>query len=75
MQSVQELKRRAEEGDLWSFSTTDDQCDNCRFYKALKEGIGYCAHKDLDMVVGATWWCKLWAPLVATGRPGQQQGS
>ena len=65
MQSVEELKQRIEKVDLWSESTNDDRCDNCRFYKELREGIGYCIHKDVDMVVGGPWWCSLWAPSVA----------
>jgi hypothetical protein len=32
-QSVQELKARIETADLWSYSTNDDHCDNCRFHK------------------------------------------
>jgi len=28
--------------------------------------VGYRAHRQLDMVVGAAWWCKLWAPNRAT---------
>ena len=66
MQSVAELAARAEKADLWPESTNDDRCDNCRFYKVIKEGIGYCAHRDLDMVVGGPWWCKLWQPDQAT---------
>jgi len=66
VQSVQELTVRAEKADLWSYTTDEDRCDNCRFYKLMKEGIGYCAHKELDMVVGGAWWCKLWEPDQAT---------
>jgi hypothetical protein len=65
-QSVQELKKRVEDTDLWPESTNEDQCDNCRFYRELREGIGYCAHRQVDMVVGAPWWCKLWEPVAAT---------
>jgi hypothetical protein len=61
-QSMEDLKKRVEEADLWSESTNDDRCDNCRYYRELREGIGYCAHRELDMVVGGLWWCKLWAP-------------
>ncbi len=32
----------------------------------MKEGIGFCAHREVDMVVGAPWWCKLWQPDAAT---------
>jgi hypothetical protein len=32
----------------------------------LREGIGYCIHREVDMVVGGPWWCKLWAPDKAT---------
>ena len=66
MQSVEELKARVEKADLWSASTNDDRCDNCRFYKVLREDIGYCIHKEVDMVVGGVWWCKLWAADRAT---------
>jgi hypothetical protein len=60
MQVLAELKARVEQADLWPESTNDDRCDNCAFYKAIKDGIGYCAHRDVDMVVGGPWWCKLW---------------
>lgn len=66
MQSVPELKKRVEDIDLWSYSTNEDRCDNCKFYKIIKEGIGYCAHREVDMVVGAPWWCKLWQADAAT---------
>ncbi len=68
MQSLSELKARVETVDLWPSSTNDDRCDNCRFYKAIKDGIGYCAHRDVDMVVGGPWWCKLWEPDRATAQ-------
>ncbi len=71
MQSLEQLKARAENVDLWSVSTNDDRCDNCRFYKLMKEGIGYCAHREVDMVVGAAWWCKLWEADAATARARQ----
>jgi hypothetical protein len=64
--SVQELKARAEQVDRWSYRTNDDRCDICRFDKAVKEGIGYGAHREVAMVVGAGWRCKLWAPDRAT---------
>jgi hypothetical protein len=65
-QSIPELKKRVEEVDLWPESTNDDRCDNCKFYKELREGIGYCALNAVDMVVGGPWWCKLWEPDAAT---------
>ena len=75
MQSIPELKARAEKVDLWSYSTNEDRCDNCKFYKLIKEGIGYCAHREVDMVVGAPWWCKLWEPDAATAAARQQQSA
>ena len=66
MQSVTELAARVEKADLWPESTNDDRCDNCLFYKVIKDGIGYCAHRELDMIVGGPWWCKLWQPNKAT---------
>jgi hypothetical protein len=69
MQSLSELKTRVETVDLWPASTNDDRCDNCRYYRLIKEGIGYCAHREVDMVVGGPWWCKLWAPDANTSRP------
>lgn len=74
MQSLPELKARVENVDLWPESTNEDQCDNCKFYKVIKEGIGYCAHRDVDMVVGAPWWCKLWAPDAATAAARTEKG-
>jgi hypothetical protein len=74
-QSVQDLKTRAEQAELWSYSTNDDRCDNCRFYSPMKEGIGYCAHREVDMVVGATWWCKYWAPDRATAAVRRDAGA
>jgi len=65
-QSVEELKKRVEEADLWPESTNEDRCDNCRYYRELREGIGYCIHREVDMVVGGPWWCRLWAPDAAT---------
>ena len=68
-QSLKELTERMVNVDLWSESTNEDRCDNCKFYKMMGDadrGIGYCAHRDVDMVVGAAWWCKLWAPDRAT---------
>jgi hypothetical protein len=67
-QSIPELKHRVEVVDLWPESTNDDRCDNCKFYKLLREGIGYCAHREVDMVVGGPWWCKLWEPDRATAQ-------
>ena len=74
-QSVQELKARVELVDLWPESTNDDRCDNCRYYQVIKEGIGYCGHREVDMVVGGLWWCKLWAPDRATAAARQKEGS
>ena len=65
-QNIEELKARAAEADLWPESTNDDRCGNCRYYSELKEGIGYCAHRQVDMVVGDPWWCQFWAPNRAT---------
>jgi len=64
-QSVQELKQRVETVELWPESTNDDRCDNCQFYRVLREGIGYCAHRDVDMV---RWWPMVVQALGA--RPG-----
>jgi hypothetical protein len=68
VQSVKELQARGEAVDLWPESTNDDRCDNCRFYALLREGIGYCLHREVDMVVGGPWWCKFWAPDRATAQ-------
>jgi hypothetical protein len=75
MQSVDELRARVERVDLWAHSTTDDRCANCRFYRVLREDVGYCLHKEVDMVVGGAWWCKLWAPDRATTAARQATAS
>jgi 4,5-DOPA dioxygenase extradiol len=41
MQSAEELKAWVDRADLWSESTNNDQCDNCRFYRVLREDKGY----------------------------------
>jgi hypothetical protein len=74
-QTAPELKKRVEDADLWPESTNADRCDNCRYYIELREGIGYCAHRQLDMVVGSPWWCKLWAPNRATAAERSGGGS
>lgn len=71
MQSLSELKARAEAIDLYNYSTNEDRCDNCKFYKMMgdaERGIGYCAHREVDMVVGGVWWCKLWEPDAKTAK-------
>jgi len=60
-QSVDELKTRAEQAELSDVSTDQSVCGNCRFYAEMVEGIGYCSHRAVDMVVGEPWWCKFWA--------------
>ena len=72
-QSAPELKKRVEDVDLWPESTNEDQCDNCRYYMELREGIGYCAHREVDMVVGAPWWCKLYQPNRGTAAARAKQ--
>jgi hypothetical protein len=62
VQLAKDLKVRVETVDLWPESTNDDRCENCRFYQELRSGIGYCSHREVDLVVGAPWWCSLWAP-------------
>jgi hypothetical protein len=41
----------------------------------LREDIGYCLHKEVDMVVGGAWWCKLWAADRATAAARQASAS
>ena len=38
MQSLSELKARAEAIDLYNYSTNEDRCDNCKFYKVDARG-------------------------------------
>jgi len=75
-QNVKELTERMIKVDLWSESTNEDQCDNCKFYRMMGEDdreIGYCAQREVDMVVGAIWWCKLWEPDAETAK--EREGS
>jgi High potential iron-sulfur protein len=72
VQSLSELKVRTEKIELYSYSTNEDRCDNCRYYKLMREGIGYCSHREVDMVVGAPWWCKLWEPDAVTAKARQR---
>jgi hypothetical protein len=45
MATIEELKAKIEQVDLWSESTNEDRCDNCAFYKVLREDIGFCIRK------------------------------
>jgi len=43
------------------------------FDRVLREGNRLLPAKDVDMVVGGPWWCKLWAPNQATEKPPSGQ--
>lgn len=33
------------------------RCDNCVYYLGYQQ---WCDHPDLQLVVGADWWCNAW---------------
>ena len=35
----------------------DDRCGNCLYYLDPSEGLAYCWHEKLGILVDAGWWC------------------
>lgn len=35
----------------------DDRCVNCMYYLDPSEGLAYCWHEKLGILVDADWWC------------------
>lgn len=39
------------------------QCGDCAHYLDPTTSISYCWHPDVRIGVGATHWCRNWAPI------------
>jgi hypothetical protein len=35
----------------------DDRCSGCLYYLDPDEGLSFCWHEKLGMLVDADWWC------------------
>lgn len=35
----------------------DDRCGNCLYYLNPGDGLAYCWHEKLGILVGESWWC------------------
>jgi hypothetical protein len=60
-----ELRHLAQDAVLRGKPNGDERCDNCLFYLEPAEGISYCWHPKLRVLVGAQWWCQWWEEIPA----------
>jgi hypothetical protein len=59
----QELMHLAQDAVLRGKPSGDEKCQNCLFYLDTSEGISYCWHPKLRILVGADWWCQWWEEI------------
>lgn len=57
------LKHMIEDNVLKGKPYGDEKCDNCLFYLNPDEGISYCWHPKLRILVGGEWWCQWWEKI------------
>ena len=38
----------------------DDRCATCLYYLEPDEGMAFCWHEKLQILVDAGWWCHYW---------------
>jgi hypothetical protein len=61
----QQLMHMASDNVLKGKPYGDEKCQNCLFYLDTSEGISYCWHPKLRILVGAQWWCQWWEQIPA----------
>lgn len=59
------LKDLLERATLKGHPYGNEKCDNCRYYLNPDDGISYCWHPQLRILVGAEWWCQWWEEIPA----------
>jgi hypothetical protein len=59
----QELMHLAKDAVLRGKPNGDEKCANCLYYLDASEGISYCWHPKLRVLVGADWWCQWWEEI------------
>jgi hypothetical protein len=42
-----------------------EKCQTCLYYLNPDDGISYCWHQQLRILVGAEWWCQWWEAIPA----------
>ncbi len=57
------LKDLMERATLRPKPYEDERCDNCLYYLNPDDGISYCWHQQLRILVGADWWCQWWEAI------------
>ena len=55
-----ELRHIATNAMLRGRSSSEQRCENCRYYLEDTADISYCWHPRLRILVGAQWWCQWW---------------
>jgi hypothetical protein len=38
----------------------DDSCGTCLYYLEPENGLSFCWHAKLHVLVDARWWCHFW---------------
>jgi hypothetical protein len=64
-----EFVRIRENTGLRGVPEGEQRCGNCHFFADESQNLSYCWHDELEIIVGAAWWCDRWA---AIGAPDQQ---
>lgn len=52
-----EVQRLIKITALRSTPIEDDRCAGCMYYLDPSEGLAYCWHEKLGILVDADWWC------------------
>ena len=59
----QQLRHLSSDAVLRGKPNGDEKCANCLYYLDASEGISYCWHPKLRILVGAEWWCQWWEDI------------
>lgn len=66
-----EFMRIKDETNLKGRPEGEQRCDNCHYYANPEQGISYCWHPKLEIMVGKQWWCDRWEEI---GEPEEEMG-
>jgi hypothetical protein len=59
------LQHLIEDSILRGKPNGDERCRNCLYYLNPDEGLAYCWHQKLRILVGEDWWCQWWEEIPA----------
>ena len=55
-----EFRHLSANATLRGSASSEQRCENCRYYLENTADISYCWHPKLRILVGAEWWCQWW---------------